>query len=357
MAYMTLNRKYLKHNYDYLDKLFKSHNIQWSVVTKLLCGNLLFLQEIVNLGMKQFCDSRMTNIKVVKKINPSIEAVYIKPPASSVIKDIVQYVDISFNTEYATLKKLSEEAMSLGKIHNVIIMIELGELREGVLRNELLNLYEKALKLPYIRIVGLGTNFTCLSGVLPNQDKLNQLVLYRELIMAKYKKELPYASGGSSVTVSLLLDGLLPREINHFRVGETLFFGTDVYHGCFLPGMKYDVFHLHTEIIELEKKPVIPEGNLGSNLEGRTPEYNAEDKGKTSIRAILDIGLLDVECSHIFPKDSSITCTGASSDMLVVDLGNNAANYKVGDSITFQMDYMGAFRLMNSKYVGKRVIG
>lgn len=356
MAYVTLNRKYLKHNYDYLNKLFKSHNIQWSVVSKLLCGDTSFLQETVRLGIKQFCDSRMTNIKAIKKIDPSIEAIYIKPPASEAIKEVVQYADISFNTEFATLKKLSDEAARHGKVHQVTIMVELGELREGVLRNDLMELYEKAMKLPYIEVVGLGTNFTCLSGVLPDHDKLNQLVLYRELIMVRYKKKMLYASGGSSVTIPLLLNGSIPEGINHFRVGETLFFGTDVYHSRPLPGMKHDVFRLHAEIIELEEKPSAPEGLLGHNLVGHTPAYSEEDKGKSSIHAILDIGLLDVECSHIFPEDRSITCTGASSDMLVVDMGDNAAKYKVGDRISFCMDYMGAFRLMNSKYVGKRVI-
>ena len=117
-----------------------------------------------------------------------------------------------------------------------------------------------------------------------------------------------------------------------------------------------DVFSLHTEIIELEEKPIVPEGLLGNNLEGNTPEYSEEDKGKTTIRAILDLGLLDVEYAHIFPEDTSISCTGASSDMLIVDLGNNPAKYKVGDIISFSMDYMGAFRLMNSKYVRKQVV-
>lgn len=190
MAYITLNRKHLQHNYDYLEKLFKSHNIKWSIVSKLLCADTLYLQEIIRLGMRQLCDSRMINIKAIKKIDPSIEAIYIKPPASSAFKEVIQYADISVNTEFATLQKLSEEAARHGKTHKVIIMVELGELREGVLRNRLLELYEKAQKLPYIEVIGLGTNFTCLSGVLPDHDKLNQLALYRELIMAKYKKNI-----------------------------------------------------------------------------------------------------------------------------------------------------------------------
>lgn len=356
MAYITLSKKNLKYNFDYLEKLFDRYDIRWSVVSKLLCGEMIFLEEIMRLGIKQFCDSRMTNIRVIKKIDPTVETIYIKPPATPAIREIVQYADISFNTEYSTLEKLSLEAIRQGKIHKVIIMVELGELREGVLRDEVLELYEKVLKLPSIQVVGLGTNFSCLSGVLPDHDKLNQLVLYRELVVAKHKKAVPYVSGGSSVTIPLLLNGELPAGVNHFRVGETLFFGTDVYHSTPFSDMKHNVFRMHAEIIELEEKSVIPDGRLGNNLEGYTPSYNEDDKGKTSIRAILDVGLLDVEYAHIFPEDELITCFGASSDMLIVDLGENQANYKVGDIIDFRMDYMGAFRLMNSKYIGKKVI-
>lgn len=356
MAYITLSRSRLKENFGHLDKLFSKEGIQWAVVSKLLCGEPLFLKELIDLGVKQVCDSRMTNIKRIKKIDPTIETIYIKPPSGWFIPDIVQYADISFNTEYSTLKKLSDEAVHQSKVHKVIIMVELGELREGVLRNKIMTFYEKVMALPNIQVVGLGTNFSCLSGILPDYDKLNQLILYRELISARFKKSIPHVSGGSSVVIPLIFDNKLPEGINHFRVGETLYFGTDVYHCCPLPEMRHNVFRLYAGIIELKEKPLIPEGTLGSNMEGITPEYNEEDRGKTSVRALLDVGLLDVEFAHLFPEDESVRCIGASSDMVVADLGKNPNNYKIGDTISFRMDYMGAFRLMNSKYIEKRIV-
>lgn len=232
-------------------------------------------------------------------------------------------------------------------------MIELGELREGVLRDDVLPIYEKTLTLPHIDIVGVGTNLSCLSGILPDYDKLNQLCLYRDLLHAKFGKAIPYVSGGTSVTIPLLTDKVVPAGINHFRIGETLFFGNDLYHDTLLPDMEHDVLKLYAEIIELEEKPLIPEGRLGTNLEGDTPEFDRNDRGKTSVRAILDIGLLDVEHTRIFPDDNAISCCGACSDMLVVDLGENTTQYKTGDTIAFSMDYMGAVRLMNSRYIGK----
>lgn len=354
MAYITLNTDKLKENYDYLENLFGKENIKWSVVSKVLCGNKLYITELLKLGIDQICDSRIINLKIIKSIKPEVETIFIKPPAKHTIPDIVKYADISVNTELETIKLLSLEAQKQNKTHKVIIMIELGELREGVMREEFINFYSQVFELKNIEVVGIGANLTCLYGVLPNHDKLIQLSLYEQLVEAKFNKQIPFVSGGSSVTIPLIFQNLLPKGINHFRVGETLFLGTDVYHNTTLKNMNSDVFLLYTEIIELIEKPMVPMGEFGKNVEGDTYEVDKDLIGKTSYRAILDIGLLDVESEHLYPKDKSIELAGASSDMIVIDLKENEKNYKVGDWIEFRLDYMGVLRLLNSQYVNKR---
>src|SRR6056297_2599057 len=110
MAYIELDIKKLRENYNYLDQLFKKHDIQFSVVTKMLCGNKLFLSELLKLDISQVCDSRVSNLKMVKSIRPDIETIYIKPPAKRALESVVQYSDMSVNTEINTIKLLSEEA-------------------------------------------------------------------------------------------------------------------------------------------------------------------------------------------------------------------------------------------------------
>lgn len=355
MAYISLDRNKLKANYDFLQKMFSERNIEWAVVSKLLCGNEMYLKEVIKLGIKQICDSRVSNLRTIKRLNPDIETVYIKPPPKRSIKKIVEYADISMNTELYTMKLLSDEAKRQNKKHKVIIMIEMGELREGVLRDDLIDFYSQVFELPNIEIVGIGTNLSCLYGILPNQDKLIQLGLYEQLIEAKFQRSISYVSGGSSVTIPLIFQGLLPATINHFRVGETLFLGTDVYNDKPLKGMQTNVFTLYAEIIELVEKPVVPEGDMGTNLEGDSFQFDKYEAGKTTCRAIIDLGLLDVEEKHIFPVDDTIKFAGASSDMTVMNLGANKKKYKVGDLIEFHMDYMGALRIFNSRYVEKRI--
>ncbi|MGC9344588.1 MAG: alanine racemase, partial [Bacteroidales bacterium] len=219
MAFITLNAKKLEKNYGYLDKLFGDNGVKWAVVSKLLCGNKEFLEVLMALNPSQLCDSRVSNLRMIKKLKPSMETAYIKPPPKRSIKSIVKYADISYNTEYETIKLLSEEAGNQDKLHKIVIMIEMGELREGVMREDFMDFFEKVFKLPNIEVIGIGTNLTCMYGVLPNSDKLIQLSLYEQLIEARFNRSIPYVSGGSSVTIPLILQGILPAGINHFRVG------------------------------------------------------------------------------------------------------------------------------------------
>lgn len=356
MAHIVLNRKKLQHNYHYLNRLFTAHNIEWGIVSKVFCGSKTYLKEIIDLGIGQICDSRITNLKIIKSIDRNVETVFIKPPAKRYISSIIKYADASFNTEYETIKMLSDEALRQNKIHKVIIMIELGELREGVMREDFVDFYAKVFKLPNIEIAGIGTNLTCMYGVLPSQDKLIQLCLYEQLIEAKFNKIIPYITGGTSVTIPLISQGLLPRGVNHFRVGETLFLGTDVYNNKPNPDLYQDVFKLYAEIIELREKPTVPDGDMGTNMSGEAVTFYDHLSDATSYRAIIDIGLLDVDESHIFPISENIKIVGSSSDMMVLDLGKEYSHYKVGSLIELNLDYMGILRIMNCDYVDKRAI-
>jgi predicted amino acid racemase len=357
MAFVTLNRKHLQQNFNYLETLFQSRNIEWGAVSKLLCGNKLYLKELLRLGIREIHDSRISNLKLVKQLNKDVQTVYIKPPAKRSIRSIVQYADVSLNTELETIRMLSKEAVLQGKLHKVIIMIELGDLREGVMGEDLIDFYENVFELPGIKVVGLGSNLNCLSGVMPSEDKLIQLSLYKQLIEAKFNRQIPYVSGGTSVVLPLLLEHRRPSGVNHFRIGETLFFGVNLFNEKTIPGMRNDVFKLYVEIIELTEKPIVPVGELATNPSGEKLEINEEDYGKRAFRAIVDIGLLDISPKFLTPDDDSIEIIGASSDMLILDLHEHHSNYKVGDLISFEMTYMGALGIMNSNYVEKKIIG
>ena len=355
MAYLKLYRQELRHNFEFLNELFKERGIKWGITTKLFCGNRDFLSEVINLGIGEVHDSRISNLRVIKEIDPETITIYIKPPPKDILRDVVKYADISLNTELATLHELSDEAQRQNTLHKVIIMIELGDLREGVMRDDLINFYEKVFRLPGIEVVGLGTNLNCLHGVMPDGDKLIQLALYKQIIELRFKKEIPLVSGGTTVTIPLLLRNQLPLGVNHFRVGEALFFGKNLFTNGLIEGMSDQVMELYTQIIEISEKPLVPMGELGVNPQGKTTQIAEGDYGRTSYRAIIDIGVLDIQPDYLIPVNEKIKILDASSDMLILDVGTNPEDYKVGDMIRFKLKYMGALGLMSSDYIEKRV--
>lgn len=356
MAYLTLNKTKLKENFGLLKKKFEENNVAWGVVSKLLCGNRLFLQELIDLGVKEVHDSRISNLAMVKKLNPEVQTVYIKPVSKRNVGKMLEFADVSLNSELETIYWISEEAVRQNKKHKVIIMVETGDLREGVMGEQLIDFYSHIFKLPNIEVVGLGTNLNCLNGVMPSTDKLIQLSLYKQIIELKFNKKIPWVSAGTSVTIPLMFTHQLPKGINHFRVGETLFFGVDLFEEKVIEGMHGDVFELHAEIIEMQEKPLLPVGNLAANPQGEVTEIDESLYGQTSYRAIVDVGLLDVDPKYLMPTDESIEILGASSDMLILNLGDNPDFYKVGDLLTFDLKYMGALGILNSNYVDKKVI-
>ncbi|GAB5538215.1 MAG: alanine/ornithine racemase family PLP-dependent enzyme [Salibacteraceae bacterium] len=355
MAFITLDRAKLEHNYQYLDKFFEERGIHWSIVSKMLCGNHSYVKILCEMGIKEICDARISNLRMVKQINPDIQTVYIKPPAKRSIKNVVKYADVSFNTQIETIQWLSEEAGRQNKMHKVVIMVEMGDLREGVMGDELMDFYEQVFRLPNIEVVSFGTNLNCLHGVMPSHDKLIQLSLYKQLVEAKFNRKIPYVTGGTSVVIPLILNGQLPKGINHFRIGETLYFGNNLFTMKPIRGMKSDVIKLYAEVIELIEKPKVPIGDLEANPSGETFEVNKEDIGKTSYRAILDLGLLDISTDFLIPEKRGMEVIGASSDMIVLDLGDKP-KVKVGDLVSFKLKYMGVLALMNSNYIEKKVV-
>jgi ornithine racemase len=356
MAVLTLNREKLKTNFLRLKQLFEEKGVEWGVVTKLLCGNKPFLQELINLGIKEVHDSRISNLAMIKRLKKDIQTVYIKPVSKKNVAKMVEFADVSLNSELDTIRMISEEAVKQDKLHKIIIMVETGDLREGVMGEQLMDFYGHVFELPKIEVIGLGTNLNCLNGVMPSADKLIQLSLYKQLIELKFGRVIPWVSAGTSVTIPLMMTNQLPSGVNHFRVGETLYFGVNLVEETVIDGMHGDVFELQAELIELQEKPLVPTGVLAANPQGEVKEIDESLYGQTSFRGIIDIGLLDADPKYLISNDPDIEIVGASSDMLIVNLGENKKGYKVGETLTFQMKYMGALGLLNSNYIEKKVI-
>lgn len=327
----------------------------------MFSGDKEFLQQIlidkVIENIHSIGDSRLTSLKNIKEVNPGLRTIYIKPPAAVYAEEVVRYADVSLNTSLYTIRLLNKEAKKQKKIHRVIIMIELGELREGVLRENVLDFYKQIFELPNIEVIGIGSNLGCMYGVEPSFDKLMQLVLYKQLIESQFNTKLPYVSGGSSITLPLVENGTVPKELNHFRIGESAFFGTSPLDNKPFANLSTDTFDLEAWLIEMEEKIIVPDGNISEASIGHTSEQNeTTDRTEKAYKGIFDFGILDVDIDNIVPADNNFEFVGTTSDMTVYRINNLKANvdkYKVGKSFIFKPNYMGVARLLNSKFIDK----
>ena len=364
MAELIINTRNITGNIKKINQLMQSHGYRWSLVTKVLAGDLDFLRKLLTVdlmdGIHSIGDSRLSSLKNIKKVNPSLRTIYIKPPPGNLTRQVVEFADVSLNTSLETINALNDAAAARKKIHEVIIMVELGELREGVLRDNLLDFYRNVFELDHIRVAGIGSNLGCMYGIEPSYDKLFQLCLYKKLLEATFKREIPLVSGGSSITLPSISKKKIPREINHFRIGEAAFFGTSPLDNKKFSKLSTDTFQFNANILELEEKENIPDGNIGNGNIGHTAELDPGEKPEKTFRALLDFGILDLDSRDLEPVDKQVRFVGTTSDLTVYDVGKNLNasmrfKYKVGKTLRFKPNYMAVARLMNSKFIDIRI--
>jgi len=355
MTRLEINLDALRHNYLTVQQWMERQDSSWCVVTKMLCGNQAALKALVDIGARTFADSRLSNIELLRELSSECETWYLRPPALSQIHRVVASCTGSLNSELPTIEALNREAARQEKRHRIIIMIELGELREGVLPRNLIRFYETVLAMKHIEVIGIGTNIGCLHGAVPTVDQFMQLVLYRELLELKFKVELPCISAGTSVAIPMMLKGQLPREINHFRIGETLFLGNDLVTKEPIKALRDDVFELKAEIVELKEKSLTPVGEMSDINPFPSVPLETIKPGSRGWRALVGIGHLDCEVRGLRPFETDHVVAGASSDLTVVTIPGDPKDIRVGGHMRFRPDYAAALNLMNSRYVDKEL--
>lgn len=365
MSEVIIKKNRIISNIDKINTYLGNNNIKWSLIVKVLSGHKELLHSILSNPLikkvHSIGDSRLSNLKVIKKVAPDIVTMYIKPTAIKNVKSVIKFADISFNTTLSTILALNEEAKKNNKIHRIIIMIEMGELREGIIRENIVDFYSNIFELSNVKVIGLGTNLGCMYGIEPTYDKLIQLSLYKQLLETKFNKKLNLISGGSSITLPLIGKHKIPKAVNHFRIGEAAFFGTSPFNNKKFRNFSTEAFEFKANIIELEEKEVEPDGIIGDGSVGHIKEAGKDATFPKSYKAILDFGILDVDVNELTLKDKNINFIGTTSDMTVYDIGPNLTKfqrtkYRVGKQISFHPSYMAVARLMSSKFVEKKIV-
>lgn len=326
--------------------------VKLTLVTKVLVDHEEIVKPLVENGIDCICESRIRNLKSYKDI--PAEKWVIREPALCEIEDVIRYSDLSLNSERVTIQALNDEAARQGKVHQILLMYEAGDLREGSDYEELRDLYALALTLPNIKVRGIGTNYSCYGCTIPTVASLNELIGVAEKLEKEFGTKIELISGGNSTTYPLMQEGKLPARINTLRIGEGALMGTMVSYGDAIGELYHDNFILKAQIVELKTKPSVPWGEF-TNFDsfGTVPHF--EDKGPRT-RALLNVGKQDVILDTLTPLDDKLVIMGASSDYMLIDVTDSDTDYKVGDVISFGLNYAGVLGVMNSACIGKEII-
>lgn len=283
----------IRNNTSELVRKARKQNITVTGITKGVCGNIDVAKALVEAGVDYLADSRIENLINIHSL--PIEKMLLRSPKMSEVKEVVHYADYSLNTDLTVIKALSTAALSQGKVHQIILMIDVGDLREGIWFKDTEKIYEiihSILQLKGVYLAGLGTNLTCFGGVIPTEENYSFLTSLADDLRQTFTIELPIVSGGNSSCLHMLYQGNIPRGINNIRVNQSIFLGTEIAFGSNIPRWEPHTIQLQAEIIEIQEKPSFPQGEIAfMNAFGKP--ITPKDKGIRK-RAILAIGKQDI---------------------------------------------------------------
>ncbi|MDL2293173.1 alanine/ornithine racemase family PLP-dependent enzyme [Ruminococcaceae bacterium OttesenSCG-928-D13] len=332
--------------------------VSLAVVTKCYCADPVMLGVICETDTAILADSRLENIaRYPAQSRPRLLLRALGPNAAP---EVVAGCDISMNSEMVTIKALAEAAKANGKPHGVLLMVDMGDLREGIYYNRTEEIHATARYIhenPHLILSGLGVNLTCYGSIVPDEGTLSRFAAIVRGVEDTLDYKLPIVSGGNSSTIHMVDQGrTLPPEINNLRLGEVIICGYETANGSAVPviGQQQDMAVLKAEVIEVMTKPSYPEGKMGVNAFGEVGTY--EDKGERK-KALLAVGRQDTDHTGLIPFDDGVEILGASSDHLIVDIEEANQPYKVGDVMTFHASYGALLRAFTSAYVKREYLG
>ncbi|NLY80294.1 MAG: alanine/ornithine racemase family PLP-dependent enzyme [Lysinibacillus sp.] len=340
----------IRHNAQILKGLCEAKGITVTGVVKGVCADPQIVNTFIEAGITSLAVSKTIHLEKLRKANIQATLTLLRTPGLTEVQNVVKFADISMNSEIKVIRALSEEAIRQEKVHKIIIMVEMGDLREGVMPKDLPDFIREVLKLPGIEIVGLGTNFACFGGVLPTEEKMQEFSALVQKIKNQFSLHLPIVSGGNSANINWIMETDDVGAINNVCLGEAILLGRETANGKLIPNLFPDAFKFVAEVIEAKQKPSFPFGYRGRNAFGESIEF--QEQGWTN-HILVSVGRQDVFVPGLTPM-KPLKIIGASSDHIVMD-GKNI-QVQPGDEIMFAPNYGAMLSLMSSPYIHKTYI-
>lgn len=344
----------IRHNARTLVERLGQRRISVTGVTKAALGSPELGKLLIGAGVSDLGDSRIENIETMRSAGIRGSVTLLRSPMLSQAQRVVEHATASLNTEIDVIRRLSQCAQQVDREHEVILMVELGDLREGIMPGDLEGMVHRTLQLPNIVLRGIGTNLACRHGVTPDAANMDQLSSLATKTEAAFGIRFASVSGGNSANLTWALSGAETGRINDLRLGESILLGCDPLSRKPISGLYTDAFTLVAEVIELKTKPQAPTGELQQSAFGEPTAASgsgATESGAIS-QCILGIGRQDVDPAGL-RAPSGIKLLAATSDHLVVRLAGQFLS--VGSEVRFDVGYSALLRAMTSPFVVKVV--
>ncbi|WP_299928511.1 alanine/ornithine racemase family PLP-dependent enzyme [uncultured Pelagimonas sp.] len=332
----------IRHNTQTLVKRLDMRGIRVTAVTKAACGHPSIARAMLDGGATGLAEPRVSNVIRLRQAGMTCPVTLIRTPMLSQVDDIVQFCEASYNTELVVIRALAAAALRQDTVHGIILMVEMGDLREGIMPQFLADIARQVVDMPGVALQGIGANFGCLNGIAPTAEQMRALTALANDVERQCGPFLRTVSGGNSANLPWALEERATGRINDLRIGEAILLGVDPLTGDQIGGMFRDAFTLVAEVIETTTKSARPTVSSADHTltEGRlTPNNSA------TTRIILAIGHQDTDAAGLsMPPGNDFI--GATSDHLII--GTKDATLCVGSEMRFQMNYSALMRAMSA---------
>jgi predicted amino acid racemase len=342
----------LGHNARVLVQRLSPLGISVCGVTKATMGSPEVAREFLAAGVPSLGESRIENIENLRQAGITAPITLVRSPMISQADRVVASAEVSLNSEIDVIERLSTSARRQRRRHGIVLMVELGDLREGIMPGELVDTIRTVLDFPGIEVRGIGTNLACQNGVIPDHSNMAELSALATSVEATFGLHLDIVSGGNSANLPWALDPQAEiGRINHLRLGESILLGREPIQRSVLDGLHADAISIVGEVIESKVKPCRPRGTRGQTAFGILDAHRPVGRG--GHRVIVALGRQDLDTDGIVAP-AGFELLGSSSDHLILDSG--ASIPEVGTELRFAVNYSALMSSMASPFVARQFV-
>lgn len=339
----------IEHNARTLVTRLGKRGITVTGITKATLGSPEVAKAMIRGGVTRLGDSRIENLEALREARIEVPLTLVRSPAPEWADRTVAVATSSLVSDLDVVAALSVAAGKRALTHGIVLMVELGDLREGVMVADVLDAARTISRTRHVVLAGVGGNLACRAGVIPGDDQMQQLSAVAATVRSKFGVQLPVVSGGNSANLGWALGRGRVGAINDLRLGESILLGLDPLTRTPIDGLRTDAFTLVAPVIESLTKPVAPWGVRAQGAFGETPA----PQGRGSIvQTLVALGRQDVDPDGLTPP-TGVTVLAASSDHLVLETQARMAS---GTEVRFGVNYSALLRAMTSPFVAERLV-